>query len=95
MQLTKEEARELIWGDLEDWEEVEREICDTSRWSILYEGIFKHDGRHYSMCWSEGATEQQDERPFEYDEPELVEVVAKPKMIVEWVPKKEHENGNS
>lgn len=77
MKLTSEEARNMVFGDHEDFNEVEINITDTSRWSILYEGVFKHlpTGKFYSTDWSVGATESQDERAFEYDdEVELVEV---------------------
>jgi hypothetical protein len=85
MNISKEDARELICGDLEGWETIESDIVDTSRWSNCYRGIFKSpDGKHYSLEWSEGATEQQDESPFDYDEPELVEVKAVPTMVIKW-----------
>lgn len=43
------------------------EICDTSRWSIQYRRVFKLDGKFYETFYSVGATEQQDESPYEYD----------------------------
>lgn len=76
MELTKEEGRMLVWGDLEGWEEIEQELVDTTRWSIIYSGVFQHteSGKFYQTSWSRGATESQDEGPFEYDAPELTEV---------------------
>lgn len=88
MEISKEDARDLISGDLEGWKEIEREITDTSRWSIHYTGIFRSpDNRNFCMWWSEGATEQQWELPFEHDEPELVEVKPVPTTIIKWEPK--------
>jgi hypothetical protein len=86
MKLTKEEGRQLLWDDLEDWEKVEEKICDTTRWSIVYRGIFKNltSYKYYCVYWSVGATEQQDEQPFEYDDPELVEVEPYDKLIKDW-----------
>ena len=86
MQLTKDEALDVLYGDHEDWEEIERQMVDTSRWSIHYEGIFRHipSKKYYSMCWSVGATEQQDEGPFEYEEPELREVEQYDKIVKSW-----------
>jgi len=88
MNISKEDARELVYGDLEGWETVESEIVDVLRWSNIYRGIFKSpEGKHYSLEWAEAATEQQDELPFEYDDPELVEVKAIPTMVIKWEPK--------
>lgn len=47
-------------------------IIDTSRWSIHYERVFKHDGKFYRTYYSVGATESQDESPYEY-EPDMIE----------------------
>ena len=86
MQLTREEAANIVCDDHDDWITVETNIVDSSRWSIIYEGIFEYcpTGKFYSMSWSVGATEQQDERPFEYYDPEPVEVHQVEKMVKVW-----------
>ena len=87
MKLSKEDARSIVYDDHEDWSKVESEIVDTSRWSIMYEGVFLHkpSNKHYSLGWQVGATEQQDERPFEYeDEVEATEVVQVEKIVKVW-----------
>ena len=65
---------------------IDEKIVDTDRWSIQYEVIFKNlkTGKYYRTYWQRGATEMQDEQPFEYDkddvscnEVELVEVMVK------------------
>lgn len=58
-------------------------IVDTSRWSVLYERVFKHDGKFYMTEYSVGATESQDESPYEYapDEIECDEVRAVEKTV--------------
>jgi len=43
------------------------EIVDTTRWSVVHERIVRYDGKLYSAPYSEGATESQDESPYEYD----------------------------
>ena len=43
-------------------------VVDTSRWSIHYELVFHFEDKYYMTWYSEGATEQQDERPCEYDD---------------------------
>lgn len=63
-------------------------ITDTSRWSIYHEIVFEHDGKFYMTDYSEGATEMQDESPWEYEnEVECVEVELKEVKVVKWVAK--------
>lgn len=63
-------------------------IIDTSRWSIHHEIVFEHQGKFYQTEYSEGATEMQDESPWEYDdEVDCVEVELKPVQVMKWVPK--------
>jgi hypothetical protein len=87
MQLTSEEGRLVIDDDHDDWAKVKEEIIDTRRWSVRYLGVFSHkpSGRFYQMAWSVGATEQQDEQPFEFETPELEEVVEKETLVKTWV----------
>lgn len=64
------------------------EITDTSRWSIHHEIVFAHDGKFYRTWYSEGATEQQCESPWEYQENvECYEVELKEVTIKKWVNK--------
>lgn len=92
MKITKEEAVELLElfrvGDTTEsdaWEGlclkfelVREELVGTTRWSHVYERIYKdlESGKFYSTTYSTGATECQDEAPYEYDSEgvELVEV---------------------
>lgn len=46
-------------------------IVDHSRWSVVHEAVFEHEGKFYSTSYSVGATEQQDEAPYEYDKDEI------------------------
>ena len=85
MILTPEDARDIVWEDHEDWQKIRVDIVDSTRWSIVYEGVFLHipSNKHYLLGWRKGATEMQEEQPFEYEdeveakEVELVEVVVK------------------
>lgn len=66
------------------------EIIDTTRWSIVHEIVFEDKGKFYQTIYSEGATECQDERPWEYqDEIECMEVEWKEVKVKKWVPVKE------
>lgn len=62
---------------------VDEQIVGHSRWSIEYEQIFEHGGKFYRTSFSKGATEYQDEQPYEYDEDkiECQEVVPVEKVV--------------
>lgn len=62
------------------------QIVNQSRWSIHHDIIFKWiDGKYYSTGYIEGATECQDEAPWEYeDEVECTEVHQVEKMVKVW-----------
>lgn len=68
---------------------IEDKVIDNSRWSIQHEIVFEHEGKFYRTYYSVGATESQDERPWEYDdEVECTEVVQQEVTIMAWVPVK-------
>jgi hypothetical protein len=74
MKINKELLKGLI-GDYESddrFQVVENQISHTSRWSIHYDCTIKDKTTHkyYDASYKEGATESQDESPFEYDEPD-------------------------
>jgi hypothetical protein len=56
---------------------IQDEIVDTSRWSIIHKLIFAYDNKFWKVTYSVGATEVQDETPFQYDPPNIycVEVI--------------------
>ena len=82
--LTKEQAREIAWGDDPNLEIISERIIGRRRWSVDYEVIVKRcsDGKLFRDKYSVGATEGQDERPWEYTEPDFREVFPKEKTIV-------------
>jgi hypothetical protein len=92
MKLTAEEARKVVYEDHDDFDLVgdSKHIIDHTRWSVIYEAVFFHvpSGEHYKFSWSKGATESQDEQPYEYDDfYESVKVERKIVAIIEWVKK--------
>lgn len=82
--LTKEEAREILWDGDNRFETVRKEIIETSRWSILNEIVIKRlsDGKFFADFYSVGATECQDERPWQDNEPDFKEVFPVEKTII-------------
>ncbi len=87
--LTKEQARDIVYDDNLEFETVSDEMIEKSRWSILNSIIIKRisDGALFRGSYRVGATEQQDERPFEYDEPDFHEVVPKEVITIKYVRK--------
>jgi hypothetical protein len=62
-------------------------IVNTTRWSIIHEIVFEDNGKFYMTTYSEGATEYQDERPWEYDdEIKCTEVELKEVKVKKWIP---------
>lgn len=71
----KEDLIGTLWEeDNIDLRLVETKLVDTSRWSLLYRMVFEDltDERLYMTHYSVGATEQQDESPFQYDDDEIM-----------------------
>lgn len=50
---------------------IRRELIDTTRWSIVNSCVFEFEGKLYCTTYSYGATECQDESPYEYDDDEI------------------------
>ncbi len=77
MKIRKELAQKLVDPDdyeeeeLEGFKKVEDRQTSNSRWSINHTMVVEKDGHFYRANYSVGATEQQDETPFEYDEDEI------------------------
>ena len=69
------------------WSAIENKVIETSRWSIYHKIIFEHEGKFYQTYYSVGATECQDETPWEdEDEVDCEEVVQKEVLVKQWVP---------
>lgn len=64
-------------------------ITGTSRWSIYHTRIFEHDGRFYQTLYSVGATEMQDEGPYEWTDSEIecIEVFPHLVEVTQYIPK--------
>lgn len=46
---------------------ISDDIIDHGRWSIHHDIVFEYQDKFYTTSYSVGATEQQDESPWEYD----------------------------
>lgn len=82
--LSKKDAQELAWGDgPADFKIIENVLYDTTRWSECYRIVIQRvsDGKFFADTYSRGATEYQDEQPFQDSDPHFTEVFAKEKVI--------------
>ena len=50
---------------------VSERIIETRRWVTVYERIFEYEGKTYKTIYEVGATEQQDQAPYEYEKNEI------------------------
>lgn len=91
MKFSKSFLFELACEDYDDKvvELISTELVDTTRWCVVYEQIFKFEDRFYITSYRVGATESQDERPYEWegDEIDCVEVVPTEKTMIVYLPK--------
>jgi hypothetical protein len=51
--------------------EISDKIIDRSRWSVTYRRIFEFQGKFYETHYSVGATEYQEECPYEGEGDEI------------------------
>ena len=93
MQLEKELLLSILNEDIDDdspWSIVENDIIDTCRWSEIYNFTVhdKETNKYYNTTYSCGATECQDEGPWEYegDLINVTEVEPKEVTVIRYVP---------
>lgn len=62
-------SRQWMLDTLDDSDLVVQDIIiDHSRWSVIHRLTFKYEGKLYQTTYSRGATEYQDESPWEYED---------------------------
>ncbi len=55
----------------ENGETIYDQIVGHGRWSVHHERVFKFEGKYYRTTYSVGATESQDESPYDYEPGEI------------------------
>lgn len=87
MKFKKEVLQAIVYDDCINADKVEDRITDTGRWSIFHTMVFKYKNKFYESGYSIGATEMQEERPFEFsaDSIECPEVKQKEVMVKKWI----------
>lgn len=66
-QFSKEFLRGVISGDSEA-KVIEDTLIDHRRWVVRHRMVFKYQDKFYEVCYDVGATELQDEGPFEWEQ---------------------------
>jgi hypothetical protein len=84
LKLSVEEARWILSSDNNNYKIVQDNIISQGRWSIYHTIIIQRvsDNKYFSGNYTEGSTEMQDERPWEYSKPEFEEVFPKEKITI-------------
>ena len=88
LELDQETASGLAYGDFDNSiYEVVSNINGHSRWTINFELVIKTlvDGRFWKARYSKGATESQDEGPFEYVSSTFTEVFPIKKEVIVYI----------
>ena len=88
LELDQETASELAYEDFDNSiYEVVSNINGHSRWTINFELVIKTlvDGRFWKARYSKGATESQDEGPFEYGSSTFTEVFPIKKEVIVYI----------
>jgi len=67
---TKFFSKAFLLGD-EEKQIISNRIIDHRRWTVVHEEIFKFGGHFYKTHYSVGATENQFEGPYEYDDDQI------------------------
>jgi hypothetical protein len=73
---SEEEARNIAYEDTSEFDGILDDIEDTSRWTENHRIVVQRlsDGKYFESYYSQGLTESQDQRAYEYDEPIFIEV---------------------
>lgn len=84
LKLTSKQGRDIVNGEDSNFVIIEDRIVGTRRWSVVYEIVVqrKTDGKYFKDGYRRGATESQDESPYEYSEPNFTEVFPVTKTYV-------------
>ena len=86
LNLTSEQGRDIVYEYDSNFVTIEDKIVGTRRWSIEYEIVVqrKSDGKYFKDGYLRGATENQDQSPYEWSEPNFTEVCPVTKTYIDY-----------
>jgi hypothetical protein len=69
LKLSREDGRRIVYEDTSEFEVIYDRVIDNSRWSVHHEIVVKRlsDGKFFKSFYSRGATESQDEQPYDLE----------------------------
>lgn len=84
LEFSNEDAKDIAYGDHDDFNVVSDEMIDHRRWSITHEVIVQRisDSKYFKSQYSIGATESQDQFAYDYDDPKFTQVFPIEKTII-------------
>ena len=84
LDISVEEAKACVWGDSENFEVISDTITGKSRWSDIHTIIIKRksDGKCFRDTYRTGSNENCDDRPWDYSDPDFVEVFPVEKKVI-------------
>lgn len=89
LDITTEDAQALASKDYDEsiYNVISDDILGKTRWSYQRRLVVQtiSDGRFWASVYSIGATESQDESPYEYGKPEFIEVFPVTKTVTVYV----------
>lgn len=63
----REFLRDVIWDGADGAKKLKDEMVSKDRWTVTHKLIFSHEDKCWLVYYRVGATEYQDEGPFDYD----------------------------
>lgn len=64
-------SKQFLIETLDSDRDVLDEITEHGRWRILHHRVFEWEGKFYCANYTVGATEYQEESPYEYEKDEV------------------------
>lgn len=97
LELSASQAREIIWGGNPEYTTIEDIIVGERRWCLIRRLVIRResDSRFFCDTYNVRKTEEQDEKPFDSDEPNFVEVEPREVKIVQYFVKNDLKKGQS
>ena len=86
LNLTSEQGRDIVYGNDSNFVTVEVRLIVKRRLVDDYKIVVKRksDGKYFKDVYERGATEMQDEQPYEYSEPNFTEVFPVTKTYIDY-----------
>jgi hypothetical protein len=86
LNLTSEQGRDIVNGDDSNFVIIEDRIILKRRWVDEYKIVVKRktDGKYFRDKYRRGATESQEERPYQCSNPNFTEVFPVTKTYIDY-----------